>query len=177
MLYRFHLSYELSQGKKQGKENLVTASLLTKQKEGVKMRFRSINIYSGEQHDGNKKKQLTGLLRNDSDSVVNAYLKSFKYYNNEKCISLNISCDEDIIEPFVEDFVKDYPVLHIPFDLESYSKMKICDKHRFWLKVVYDSIKYVSDIWNWEQAFLMMYIISVYLNLIMKHRNSFILYN
>lgn len=117
------------------------------------MRFRSINIYSDEQHDGNRKKQITGLLRNDSDSVVNAYLKSFKYYNNGNCISLNISCDENILEPFIEDFVKGYPVLHIPFDMTTYSKIPINDKHRFWLKVIYDSIKYVSDIWNWEQAF------------------------
>lgn len=117
------------------------------------MRFRSINIYSDEQHDGNRKKQITGLLRNDSDSVVNAYLKSFKDYNNGNCISLNISCDENILEPFIEDFVKGYPVLHIPFDMTTYSKIPINDKHRFWLKVIYDSIKYVSDIWNWEQAF------------------------
>lgn len=87
------------------------------------MRFRSINIFSGEQHDGNRKKELTGMLRNDSECVVDAYLKSFKYYSNENCISLNISCDEDISELFVEDFVKGYPILHIPFDLESYVKI------------------------------------------------------
>lgn len=52
------------------------------------MRFRSINIYSGEQHDGNRKKQITGLLRNDSDSVVNAYLKSFKYYTMRTALVL-----------------------------------------------------------------------------------------
>ncbi len=117
------------------------------------MRFRSINIFSGEQHDGNRKKELTGMLQNDSERVVDTYLKSFKYYNNENCISLNISCDEDISESFVEDFVKGYPILHIPFDLESYVKIQACDRNKFWIKVVYDSIKYVSNIWNWEQAF------------------------
>ena len=37
--------------------------------------------------------------------------------------------------------------------MTSYSKIPINDNHRFWLKVIYDLIKYVSDIWNWEQTF------------------------
>ena len=116
------------------------------------MRFRSINIFSGEQHNGNRKKEITCMVRNDSDRVVDAYLKSLKYHNNENCISLNISCDEEIKEPFIEEFAKGYPVLHIPFDLESYVRMQACDKNGFWLEVIYDAIKYVGNIWNWEQA-------------------------
>ena len=92
------------------------------------------------------------MVRNDSDRVVDAYLKSLKYHNNENCISLNISCDEEIKEPFIEEFAKGYPVLHIPFDLESYVRMQACDKNGFWLEVIYDAIKYVGNIWNWEQA-------------------------
>lgn len=117
------------------------------------MRFRSINIFSGEQFDGNRKKELTHMLRKDSDCVVDAYPMSFSYYNNENCISLNISCDENISEAFIEDFVKGYPILHIPFDLDGYVQIQECDKQKFWLNVVYESIKYVSSIWDWKQSF------------------------
>lgn len=91
------------------------------------MRFRSINIFSGEQFDGNRKKELTQMLRKDSDCVVDAYLKSFKYYNNENCISLNISCDEDINKTYIEEFSRGYPILHIPFDLEGYVQIQECN--------------------------------------------------
>lgn len=117
------------------------------------MRFRSINIFSGEKHDGNRKKELTKMMRNDSNRIVDAYLQSFKYYDNEKCISLNISCDENINEMYIEEFSKGYPILHISFDLEEYVQMRKCDKDKFWLSVVYDSVKYVSSIWNWEMPF------------------------
>jgi len=117
------------------------------------MRFCSINIYSGERHDGQRKKQLTKLLRHDSDRVLDAYLQCFKYYNNEKCISLNISCDEDISEWFIEEFAGGYPVLHIPFDLEAYSAIGEGDKSSFWLKTVYDCVRYVSEAWGWDNAF------------------------
>ena len=117
------------------------------------MRFCSINIFSGEQFDGNRKKELTQVLRNDSDCVVDAYLKSFKYYDNTNCVSLNISCDEDINKAFIEEFSKGYPILHIPFDLNEYIKVQECNKNKFWLNVIYDSIKYVSNVWDWEQTF------------------------
>lgn len=117
------------------------------------MRFCSINIHSGERHDGSRKKKLTGMLRDDSDCVVDAYLKSFKYYNNGHCISLNIACDEEIDKPFIEPFCEGYPILHIPFDLESYQKIQADNKNDFWLKVVNDSIRYVSSVWGWDDVF------------------------
>lgn len=116
------------------------------------MRFCSINIFSGEQFDGNRKKELTKKLRNESNCVVEAYLKLFKYYNNENCISLNISCDEEIDKVFIEELAKGYPILHIPFDLNDYIKTQEHDKNKFWLGVVHDSIKYVCSIWNWEHS-------------------------
>lgn len=117
------------------------------------MRFHSINIFSGEQLDGNRKKELTGMLRKDSNYVIDSYLKSFIYYNNENCISLNISCDEGIDNAFIEEFSKGYPILHIPFSLDNYIQIRECDKNKFWIDIVYDSIKYVCSIWNWEQTF------------------------
>ena len=117
------------------------------------MRFCSLNIFSGEELDGDRKKELTKMLRNDSNCVVDAYLNSFKYYNNENCISLNISCDEELDRMFLKPSLDGYPVLHIPFDLDGYFQIKECEKNDFWLCVVRDSIKYVSSIWNWEQAF------------------------
>lgn len=117
------------------------------------MRFRSINIFSGEQLDGNRKKALTGMFREESDYIVNVYLKSFKYYNNDQCISLNISCDEEIEEMFVEDLWKGYPVLHIPFDLECYRKIAASNKNEFWLKVVHDAVEHVGNEWNWDLMF------------------------
>lgn len=117
------------------------------------MRFRSINIFSGEQLDGNRKKTLTERFREDSDYVLNAYLKSFKYYNNDQCISLNISCDEDISEMFIEDFWNGYPVLHIPFDMEYYDKISEGERNKFWLNVICDSIKHVGDMWKWDLEF------------------------
>ncbi len=117
------------------------------------MRFCSINIFSGEQFDGNRKKTLTRMFREDSDYVVNAYLKSFKYYNNNQCISLNISCDEDIEEMFVEDLLRGYPVLHIPFDLECYRKIAESNKNEFWLKIVRDAVEHVGNQWNWDWMF------------------------
>lgn len=117
------------------------------------MRFCSINIYSGEHTDGNRKKELTKLLRNDSNIVVDAYLKSLKYYTNENCISLNISCDEDTEECFLEEIAIGYPVLHIPFDLNSYVRIPESSKGKYWLTVVRNAIEYVCNIWNWERAF------------------------
>ena len=117
------------------------------------MRFCSINIYSGEHKDGNRKKELTKLLRNDSDLVVDAYLKSFKYYTNEKCISLNISCDEETEECFLEEIAKGYPLLHIPFDLNSYVKIPESSKDEYWLTIIRNAIEYVCNIWNWDHTF------------------------
>ena len=93
------------------------------------------------------------MLRNDSDLVVDAYLKSFKYYINENCISLNISCDENTEECFLEEIAKGYPELHIPFDLDHYVQIPECKKSEYWLSVIQDSIKYVSNIWNWDYTF------------------------
>lgn len=117
------------------------------------MRFCSINIFSGEQVDGNRKKELTKMFRNDSDRVVDAYLKSFKYYNNENCISLNISCDEEIDKVFIEQFLEGYPILHVPFNLNDYIKIKEKDKNAYWLGIVRNSIEYVCGIWSWERSF------------------------
>ncbi len=117
------------------------------------MRFCSINIYSGEHTDGNIKKELTKLLRNDSNIVVDAYLKSLKYYTNENCISLNISCDEDTEGCFLEEIAKGYPVLHIPFDLDGYVKLPESSKDEYWLTVIRNAIEYVCNIWNCERAF------------------------
>lgn len=85
--------------------------------------------------------------------MVKSYLKSFKYYNNDQCISLNISCDEDISEMFIEDFGNGYPVLHIPFDMEYYDKISGDERNKFWLNVIYDSIKHAGDVWNWDLEF------------------------
>ena len=117
------------------------------------MRFCSINIYSGEEKDGDRKRKLTGMLRRDSDHVVDLYLQSFKYYNNDICISLNIECDEKIDTPFVEPKIlqKGYPVLHIPFDLNNYCA--ISDKSSHWMKVIRDSIDYVCELWDWDKSF------------------------
>jgi hypothetical protein len=117
------------------------------------MRFCSINIYSGEDKDGDRKRKLTGMLRQDSDHVVDLYLKCFKYYNNDICISLNISCDENTDTPFVEPNMlqKGYPVLHIPIDLEKY--FETTDKSSYWEKTIFDAINYVCDLWNWDKTF------------------------
>lgn len=117
------------------------------------MRFCSINIYSGETTDGDRKKALTGILRHDSDPVVNAYLQSFRYYDNEICISLNISCDETIDSMFIEDFAKGYPILHIPFNPDAYNQIAEQDKTSFWFNVICRCIAYVSGVWQWNQAF------------------------
>ena len=117
------------------------------------MRFCSINIFSGEQVDGDRKKELTGLFRKDSDSVVDTYLKLLKYYDNANCISLNISCDEDTSEPFIEELAKGYPILHIPFDLDTYVQRLEAEKREFWLNTINDTIKYVCGLWKWEPSF------------------------
>ncbi len=117
------------------------------------MRFCSINIYSGESSDGNTKKALTKMLRHDSDPVVNAYLQSFKYYDNKICISLNISCDEAIDSMFIEEFAKGYPILHMPFDLDAYLQIAECERSDFWFDAVCQCIAYVGGVWHWDAAF------------------------
>ena len=116
------------------------------------MRFKSINVFSGEKSDGIRKKRITRMLREDSNKILDAYLMSFKYYNNSNCISLNISFDEDLNQKYIEPF-KGYPVLHIPFDLFAYTEMTESEKIDFWLSTIRDTIDYVVNVWDWDASF------------------------
>lgn len=115
------------------------------------MRFKSINIYSDEEKDGIKKKKITGMLRSDSNRIVDKYLVLLKYYDNDKCKSLNIACNEDINKIYLQDFAEGYPVLHYPFNLSEYEQLNF-DKDKFWLDVINNSIKYVSKKWDWDYS-------------------------
>lgn len=117
------------------------------------MRFNSINIYSDEDLDGDRKKEITGMLRRDSDKVVDRYLNLLKYYNNDNCKSLNIACNEIIDEPYIQPFVDGYPILHYPFDISYYKTIDNNDLYIFWLDLINDAVKYVSEKWLWDYEF------------------------
>ena len=115
------------------------------------MRFNSINIYSDEGKDGIKRKRITCMLRSDSNGIVDKYLALLKYYDNDKCKSLNIACNEDINKIYLQYFAEGYPVLHYPLNLSEYEHLD-SNKDKFWLDVINNSIKYVSRIWDWDYS-------------------------
>lgn len=114
------------------------------------MRFDSINIYSDENQDGSRKKKITGMLRHDSDNVINTYLKLLKYYDNKQCKSLNVACNETIDEIYLQPFAKGYPIVHYPFDLSYYQSLREKEIERYWLDVIQESIRFVADKWDWD---------------------------
>ena len=114
------------------------------------MRFNSINIYSDENKDGSRKKAITRMLRHDSDKVIDKYLELLKYYDNKHCKSLNIACNENIDEIYLQPFADGYPVLHYPFDLSYYQTLDAESIDKYWLDIVHESIRFVADKWKWD---------------------------
>lgn len=114
------------------------------------MRFNSINIFSDEAQDGQRKKEMTVRLRHDSDEIVDRYLKLLKYYDNEQCKSLNIACNEHIDEIYLEPFAKGYPIVHYPFDFFRYQGFDKEYIAQYWLDVIHDSICFAAGLWHWD---------------------------
>lgn len=117
------------------------------------MRFNNINLYFGEPRVGARKKEITVLIRNESNRVCTGYLNVLNYYNNEQCKSLNISCDENINAIYVEPLWEGYPVLHYPFNFVQYLLLDSNENPLFWFKVIHESINYVGNLWGWDLQF------------------------
>lgn len=117
------------------------------------MRFKYINIYSSYAGSSEKTKSLTRMFRNDSAHVSELYERLMKYYDNSCCKQLNIACDINSREYYVEDLSEGFPVVHIPFDLKIYKSLKGIEISRFWLKAISDTINYVGMLWGWNLDF------------------------
>lgn len=114
------------------------------------MRLKSINVFSGFTGDLQDTKNRTGQLRKDSQ-IYFEFLKLLKYYNNENCKSLNMCCDENTKDFFVESIGNDgYPIVHIPFDYNEYKTIPEYVKNKYWLKKLDDTIQYLCELWDWD---------------------------
>lgn len=114
------------------------------------MRFNSINIYSDESKNGNRKKEITCRLRHDSNKVVDKYLELLKYYDNKQCKSLNIACNENIDEIYLQSFADGYPIVHYPLDFSYYQTLDEENIAQYWLNVIHTCIRFVADEWEWD---------------------------
>lgn len=117
------------------------------------MRFNSINIYSAYRGEESETKCITRLIRDDSAHVCDLYLRLLHYYDNNHCKSLNIACDENSKEIFLEKFYEGFPIVHIPFSLDDYKKLEGISISEYWLSVIIQAIEYVGNLWGWDLDF------------------------
>lgn len=114
------------------------------------MRLNSINVFSDFIGDLQDTKNRTAQLRKDSQ-IYFEFLKLLKYYNNGNCKSLNMCCDENTKDFFVESTGNDgYPIIHIPFDYNEYKTIPESVKNKYWLKKLDDTIQYLCKLWDWD---------------------------
>lgn len=113
------------------------------------MRLRYINVFSAYLGDQDKTKEMTRLLRLDSDFLDYEFSKYTKFIDNDYLIQLNIECDPNAESIYIsQDYVKGYPTFTVPFDHSSYLQLKNSKKREFWIYMVRDVFDYALPLMN-----------------------------
>lgn len=108
------------------------------------MRFNNIDIYSEYDHE------LTDMIRKESSHIIDMYLRLLKYYDNNHCKKLNISCNEKAMHPYISSLRNGYIRLHMPFCPGCFLSLPSSEKSLFYLNLISSSILYVGAQWDWN---------------------------
>ncbi len=108
------------------------------------MRFNKIDIHS-EYND-----ELTETMRKESAHIIDMYLRLLKYYDNDHCRKLNISCNEKTSRPYIRSSLNGYISLQAPFFPDQFFLLTPTGKSCFYLSLIHQSVMYIGSRWGWN---------------------------
>ena len=108
------------------------------------MRFNNIDIRS--ENDS----ELTETIRSESSHIIDMYLRQLKFYDNDNCKKLNISCNEKISHPFIQSCQNGNISLQMPFHSSHFQSLSPKEKSYFYLNLIHQSILFIGKQWGWN---------------------------
>ncbi len=108
------------------------------------MRFNNIDIYSEYNYE------LTETMRKESAHIIDMYLRLLKFYDNDHCKKLNISCNEKANRLYIRSSRNGYISLQIPFSPDKFTPLPPKEKSCFYLSLIHQSILYIGAKWGWN---------------------------
>lgn len=108
------------------------------------MRFNNIDIKS------ETSRELTETIRKESAHIIDMYFRLIKYFENDHCRKLNISCNDTVRYPRIVTSRNGYISLQIPFCPSELLSLSGNEKSHFYLNIIHKSVRYVGRKWGWN---------------------------